>query len=80
MVRGLEFGCAATKAEVEVEGCLVWDLVFLDCSGGVKGGGAVRESLLVWRYACAVVDVLGDVVYGLGVVDADCLVGGRRGY
>ena len=76
MVRGLELRRAAAEAEVEVQGCSVRDSVFLYCSCDVEGSGAVCEALLVRVYAGAVVDALGDVIDGLGVVDVDCLFGG----
>ena len=68
MVCGLEFGCAASKAEVEVENCRVWDLVLLKCSGAAEGGGAVCKALLVCGHAGGVVNVSGDVINGLGIV------------
>ena len=37
LVCGLELGCAASKAKVEVEGCLVGDLVLLKCLGVTEG-------------------------------------------
>ena len=61
---------------METQGCSVRDSVFLYCSCDVEGGGAMCEALLVRVYAGVVVDALGDVVYGLGVVDVDRLLRG----